>query len=79
MVTVKLDPKWSDYLVRQPESGMGYQKVDLRLKGNKTLRNILVFNCEEIQLPEEFADAEILDLKLSSGLSDRSASSSPPR
>ena len=65
MVTVKLSPKWSDHLVRMPESGMGYQKVDLRLKGDKVLRNVLVFNCEEIQLPEEFADAEIVEVKLS--------------
>lgn len=65
MVTVKLDSRWTDYLVRQPESGMGYQKVDLRLKGDKLLRNVLVFNCEDIQLPEEFADAEIVDLKVS--------------
>jgi hypothetical protein len=79
MVTLKLDPKWSEYLVRQPESGMGYQRVDLRLKGNKILRNILVFNGEEIQLPDEFVEAEIVDLKLSSELEGRSTSSPPPR
>jgi len=65
MVTVKLSPKWTEYLVKQPESGMGYQKVDLRLKGDKILRNVLVFNCEEVQLPEELAGAEIVDVKVS--------------
>lgn len=75
MVTVKLSPEWSDYLVRKPENGMGYQKVDVCLKGGKVLRDVLVFNCEEIQLPEEFADAEIVEVKISPGIAGRPTTS----
>jgi hypothetical protein len=63
-MTVKLAKKWVDYLIRQPESGMGYQKVDVRLKGNRVLQNVPVFNAEEIDLPEDCAGSAIEQLQL---------------
>ena len=63
-MTIKLERKWVDYLIRQPESGMGFQKVDIRLKGNRVLNDIPVFNAEEIDLPEDCADAAIEELQL---------------
>ena len=63
-MTVKLERKWVDYLVRQPESGMGFQKVDVRLKGNRVLNDVLVFNAEEIDLPADCADTAIEELQL---------------
>ena len=63
-MTVKLAKKWVDYLTRQPESGMGYQKVDVRLKGNRVLQNVPVFNAEEIDLPEDCAGSAIEQLQL---------------
>jgi hypothetical protein len=63
-MTVKLDKKWVDYLVRQPESGMGFQKVDVRLKGNRVLNDVFVFNAEEIDLPADCAGTAIEELHL---------------
>lgn len=63
-MTVKLAKKWVDYLVHQPESGMSFQKVDVRLKGNRVLNAVVVFNAEEIELPEDCADSVIEELQL---------------
>lgn len=63
-MTVKLEKKWTDYLVDQPESGMGYQKVDIWLKDNRVLKNVLVFNAQEIDLPDELATVEIAEIRL---------------
>ncbi len=63
-MTTKLDQRWVNYLVAQPESGMGYQKVDVRLKDKRVLKNVVVFNAEEIVLPEDCAAAEIEELHL---------------
>jgi len=63
-MTIKLERKWVDYLIRQPESGMGFQKVDVRLKGNRVLNDVLVFNAEEIDLPEDCAGSAIEELQL---------------
>lgn len=66
-MTIKLDQRWVTYLTTQPESGMGYQKVDLRLKDKRVLKNVLVFNAEEIELPEDCAAVEIQELHLNRG------------
>ena len=63
-MTVKLAKKWVDYLICQPESGMGFQKVDVRLKGNRVLNDVPVFNAEEIDLPEDCAGSAIEELQL---------------
>lgn len=64
MVTVKLDKKWVDYLIRQPESGMGYQKVDVRLRDKRVLTSVLVFNAEDLELPEECVGVDIEEIQL---------------
>ena len=66
-MNVKLSKKWVDYLVHQPESGMGFQRVDVRLEGNRVLRNVPVFNAEEIDLPEDCAETTIEKLELHKG------------
>jgi hypothetical protein len=43
---------------------MGYQRVDVRLADGRELRDLLVFNAEEIEVPGEFASAAIADLRL---------------
>ena len=45
---------------------MGYQKVDVRLKDKRVLKNVLVFNAE-IELPEDCAAVEIQELHLNRG------------
>ena len=55
-----------------PESGMGYQVVDLILSDGRKLRNVVVFNAEEAQVAENLlGDAEISDVEQSSRLAGR--------
>ncbi len=39
-----LPKKWAEYLVNQPETGMGYQIADIYFKGN-TLKNVIILGC----------------------------------
>lgn len=64
---VALEKKWSERLVRLPESGMGYQRVDIRFAGDRTARDVMVFNAEEAELPEEFARLQITDIVVRKG------------
>jgi hypothetical protein len=34
-MTIRLPEKWTRFFLRQPESGMGYQRVDVRLTNNR--------------------------------------------
>lgn len=59
---VRLPRRWIDYLTRQPETGMGYQRVDLTLDNGTTVRNCLVLNAEEVELPDTIAVGEIREI-----------------
>jgi hypothetical protein len=61
---VKLEQRWMKRLLQLPESGMGYQRVDLRLANERELKNVLAFNAQEVELPDECADAKIEDVHL---------------
>jgi hypothetical protein len=61
---VKLDKKWIARLVQLPESGMGYQRVDLRLQDGRELKDVTVFNAEELDLPDDLARVGIKDIRL---------------
>jgi hypothetical protein len=61
---VKLEKRWMKRLLQLPESGMGYQRVDLRLADGRELKDVLAFNAEEVELPDECANAKIADLHL---------------
>lgn len=60
---IKLEQRWIERLLECPESGMGYQRVDVRLADGRELKNVVVFNAEEIEVPGEFAQAEIKDVR----------------
>ena len=45
---MRLDKKWADKLAALPESGMGYQIIDVILKNGNIIKNITVFDCEII-------------------------------
>ena len=64
---LKLNPRWTEKLRVVPESGMGYQRVDVRFADGRVLNGALVFNAEELEAPKEFSDAEIVDVRLSGG------------
>lgn len=63
-VSIKLPEAWSRFLLTQPENGMGYQRVDVWLEGDRELRDVVVFNAETIEMPAELAAAEIRNLRL---------------
>jgi hypothetical protein len=64
---VTLEKKWTERLVNQPESGMGYQRVDIQFTGDRLVRDVLVFNAVEAELPEEFARLPITDIVVRKG------------
>ena len=43
---------------------MGYQRVDVRLADGRFIRDVLVFNAEEIELPDDLGRVRIADLRL---------------
>lgn len=47
---ILLPDKYSEWLSKKPESGMGYQKVDVTLNNGITLYFRTVLNCKELQL-----------------------------
>lgn len=61
---IKLDPSWTEKLAELPESGMGYQRVDVRFANGRELKNVVVFNAEEIDVPEQYAKSKIMDIRL---------------
>jgi hypothetical protein len=63
MMRIKLERRWVDRLLELPESGMGYQRVDVRLADGRELKDVVVFNAEEMDLPDEFAKARIADIR----------------
>jgi hypothetical protein len=63
---VKLDSRWVERLTGLPESGMGYQRVDLQFTDGRELKDVMVLNAEDVDLPDEFAAVKIVDLVLHS-------------
>jgi hypothetical protein len=64
---VRLDNRWSEKLARMPESGMGYQRVRVRLKAGRTIENALVFNGRILEVAREepaFQAADIDEIEL---------------
>lgn len=61
---IRLEPRWTKRLLELPESGMGYQRVDIRLVDGRELKDVMVFNAEEIEVPDEFARVQIKDVRL---------------
>ena len=61
---LKLEQHWTERLLELPESGMGYQRVDIRFANGRTLKDVVVFNAHEVEVPDEFAQATIRDVSL---------------
>ncbi len=60
---IKLAQRWIDLLLKEPESGMGYQRVDVRFADGRHVENAMVFNAEDLDVPDGFAGAEVQELK----------------
>ena len=65
-VKMRLPNEWFHRLICWPETGMGYQTVDIHLKGGRTLEKINVINAEHFEVEEEdvFDVGEIEDISL---------------
>ena len=60
----KLAQKWTDYLLHAPESGMGYQRVDVHFEDGSVERDCVVFNAEDIELPDTCKAKAITDIRV---------------
>lgn len=63
---IKLDKRWTDQLLKWPETGMGYQRVDVTMADGRQLKNAVVLNAELLEVPAEFARATVADIRLHS-------------
>ena len=57
---IKLDKRWVELLLKLPESGMGYQRVDVRMADGRELKNAVVLNAELLELPDNFGPATVV-------------------
>src|ERR1041384_2417838 len=84
---IKLDKRWVDFLRSVPESGMGYQRVDVKTADRRELKNAIVLNCELLEVPDGSGPMAVSDLRLHDKASDdhppipasASARSPPPQ
>lgn len=51
-MTIRLDSKWIRILERHPESGMGYQTVDIRLRNGIRVNRLFVYNAQQLDWPD---------------------------
>jgi hypothetical protein len=65
---LELSQKIIDRLLEMPESGMGYQLVDLVLRDGGIIPNVMVFNSEIANLPDAtrgVTASDIADVRMS--------------
>lgn len=61
---VRLDEHWRRVMAQLPESGMGYQRVDVRLDDGREVIDTVVFNGQDLELPDDCSGAAIQDVQL---------------
>jgi len=59
---IKIEQKWMEKLRLIPESGMGYQKVDITLKEGTEIKDVFIYNGEELDLPEKYSSIKIIEI-----------------
>ena len=60
---LKLNKYWTEYLLKYPEAGMGYQRVDVILKSGQIIKDIIVLNAEDLVLPDEYRNLKLEEIK----------------
>jgi len=80
MSTLHLSSKWSTKLLALPESGMGYQVVNVTLRSGIIVERLVISNTEYLEIPDtikSFTLEDIVDIKLfntqKGGLTSRSS------
>ena len=66
---LRLDERWINLLCDLPESGLGYQRVDVGLRSGDVVNDILVFNGEVMEWPADSGRVRSEDIE-SISLSD---------
>jgi len=64
---LQLAQRWCDKLARLPESGMGYQRVRVRLEAGRTIDAALVYNGRVLEVADDvapFRSQDIDDIEL---------------
>ena len=61
----KLPTEWTKRLLAMPESGMGYQRVDIVFTDGSTLSGAIVVNASLVDVPDSMAGKSIRDIRLS--------------
>jgi len=67
---IKLEKRWTDRLLTWPESGMGYQCVDVTMADGRKLNGAVVLNAELLEVPTDFEQATVSDIRLATGHRD---------
>jgi len=63
-VRIKLDKRLVERLLTLPESGMGYQRVDVKMADGRELKNAVVLNAELLELPDDFGPATVTEIRM---------------
>ena len=64
---LRLDSKWIERLTQLPESGMGYQRVRVSLRGGRVIEPAVVHNAEFLEVADDtvaFTEGEIANIEL---------------
>jgi hypothetical protein len=69
MVTPRLPEHWSKFLLKQPETGMTYQIVDVTLRDGSIVRDVAITQSELVGEVRGYAEipfdpADIVDMKV---------------
>ncbi len=64
---VTLPEEWIQHLTALPESGMGYQRVDVFFEDGSIQRDCLVMNSEVIEMPDSLLGKKIVDIRFHTG------------
>jgi hypothetical protein len=62
---ISLEKRWRERLQAWPESGMGFQRVDVTTTDGRRVRGLLVYNGELLDVPDELGELAVADLRLS--------------
>jgi hypothetical protein len=60
---LRLTDDYRNHLLNRPESRMGYKRVDVRLADGRELKDVVVFNAEELEVPDEVGPATVTDVR----------------
>jgi len=60
--SINLPQKWINKCVNMPESGMGYQKVSVKMQNGSV--NGIVLNCSILETLEKVDEEKIVDIEI---------------